>query len=156
LARTPRLTSLTGGSWFGKASWWTEWYGWTSEHPSEPSVVNFSRQRDNRQYVVCAKTSKGAAEEFDKTLSNRDEDLDFESGAVTVGEYVTRWFEDSAKGDLARVPTATTSFRTDGTSFRRAGGGSTPTRTRKLYTRRSFGAILPLQHPTSTPYYTAR
>ncbi len=36
-----------------------------------------------------------------EALSNKDKGLNFDSGKTTVAEHMTRWIEDSAKGDLA-------------------------------------------------------
>src|SRR3954447_4339590 len=41
------------------------------------------------------------AKELAKALSESAEGLVFDDENVTVGEYLTRWLEDSAKGDLA-------------------------------------------------------
>ncbi len=51
--------------------------------------------------AIYAKTRKEAADKLAEALANRNKGLVFDAGKQTVGEYVTRWLEDSAKGDLA-------------------------------------------------------
>jgi integrase len=54
-----------------------------------------------KRETIYAKTRREAAERLSEALANRDKGLVFDAGNMTVGEYVTRWLEDSAKGDLA-------------------------------------------------------
>ena len=54
-----------------------------------------------KRKTIYAKTRREAAERFNEAISDRDKGLVFDAGSTTVGEYVTRWLEDSAKGDLA-------------------------------------------------------
>jgi integrase len=54
-----------------------------------------------KRETIYAKTRREAAERLSEALANRDKGLVFDAGSTTVGEYVTRWLEDSAKGDLA-------------------------------------------------------
>jgi integrase len=50
---------------------------------------------------IYAKTRREAAERLSEALAERDKGVVFDAGNITVGDYVTRWLEDSAKGDLA-------------------------------------------------------
>jgi integrase len=55
-----------------------------------------------KRKTIYAKTRREAAERLNEAISDRDKGLlVFDAGSTTVGEYVTRWLEDSAKGDLA-------------------------------------------------------
>jgi integrase len=54
-----------------------------------------------KRKTVYAKTRKEAAEKLAEALANRDKGIIFDSGGMTVSQYMTRWLEDSAKGDLA-------------------------------------------------------
>jgi integrase len=54
-----------------------------------------------KRETIYAKTRREAAERLSEALANRDKGLVFDAGNMTMGEYVTRWLEDSAKGDLA-------------------------------------------------------
>ncbi len=54
-----------------------------------------------KQKSVYGKTVKECREKLTEALSNADKGLVFASGNISVGEYMDRWIEDSAKGDLA-------------------------------------------------------
>src|SRR5215210_2239812 len=54
-----------------------------------------------KRKTIYAKTRREAAERLSEALADRDKGLVFDAGSTTVGEYVTRWLEDSAKGNLA-------------------------------------------------------
>ena len=54
-----------------------------------------------KRKTIYAKTRKEAAQRLAEALSNRDKGIIFDSGGMTVSQYMTRWIEDSAKGNLA-------------------------------------------------------
>ena len=54
-----------------------------------------------KRETIYAKTRREAAERLSEALADRDKGMVFNAGSTTVGEYVTRWLEDSAKGNLA-------------------------------------------------------
>jgi hypothetical protein len=54
-----------------------------------------------KRETIYAKTRREAAERLSEALADRDKGLVFDAGSTTVGEYVTRWLDDSAKGNLA-------------------------------------------------------
>jgi integrase len=54
-----------------------------------------------KRKTVYGKKREDVADELTKALGNRAEGLIFDDENISVGEYVTRWLEDSAKGDLA-------------------------------------------------------
>jgi integrase len=54
-----------------------------------------------KRKTIYAKTRREAAERLSEALADRDKGLVFDAGSTTVGEFMTRWLEDSAKGDLA-------------------------------------------------------
>jgi integrase len=51
--------------------------------------------------TIYGKKREDVADELARALANRADRLIFDDEKITVGEYVTRWLEDSAKGDLA-------------------------------------------------------
>src|SRR5215211_2430443 len=54
-----------------------------------------------KRKTIYGKKREDVADELAKALANRADGLVFDDENITVGEYVTRWLEDSAKGDLA-------------------------------------------------------
>jgi len=56
-----------------------------------------------RRYV-SGKTRQECSKKLTKAMADRDGGLVFDAGSLTVGEHVTRWLEDSARGTV-RVST---------------------------------------------------
>ena len=54
-----------------------------------------------KRKALYAKTREEVAKKLADALSNRNNGFLFDDENMTVGEYLTRWLEDSAKGDLA-------------------------------------------------------
>lgn len=54
-----------------------------------------------KRKALYAKTCEEVAKKLADALSNRNNGFLFDDENMTVGEYLTRWLEDSAKGDLA-------------------------------------------------------
>ena len=54
-----------------------------------------------KRRTVYGKTRREVRDKLAKALAERADGLVFDDENMTVGEYVTRWLEDSAKGDLA-------------------------------------------------------
>ena len=54
-----------------------------------------------KRETIYARTRREAAEKLSEALADRDKGLFFDAGSMTVSEFVTRWLEDSAKGNLA-------------------------------------------------------
>jgi integrase len=53
-----------------------------------------------KRKTIYSKTRKEAAEKLSEALANRDKGIVFDSGGMTVAQWMERWLEDSAKGDL--------------------------------------------------------
>lgn len=56
---------------------------------------------NGKQKSVYDKDYKECRKKWIEALSNKDKGLNFDSGKTTVAEHMTRWLEDSARGDLA-------------------------------------------------------
>ena len=56
-----------------------------------------------KQRAVYGRTRAEVAEKLTKAMADRDGGLVFDAGKLTVGEYVTRWLEDSVKGTVKPV-----------------------------------------------------
>lgn len=54
-----------------------------------------------KRKAIYGKTRAEVAEKLTRAMADRDQGLLFDAGGQTLGEYVTRWLEDSARGDLA-------------------------------------------------------
>jgi len=54
-----------------------------------------------KRRTVHGKTRAEVRDKLAKALAERADGLVFDDENITVGEYVTRWLEDSARGDLA-------------------------------------------------------
>ena len=54
-----------------------------------------------KRKTVYAKTRKEAVTKLAEAPANRDKGIVFDSHGMTVAQYMTRWLEDSARGDLA-------------------------------------------------------
>lgn len=54
-----------------------------------------------KRRTIYGKTRREVRDKLAKALADRADGLVFDDENMTVGEYVTRWLEDSAKGDLA-------------------------------------------------------
>jgi integrase len=53
---------------------------------------------------IYGKTRKGVAEKLSKKIVDRDSDLNFDVGNISLGEYLDRWLSDSVRGTV-RVST---------------------------------------------------
>jgi integrase len=56
-----------------------------------------------KRLTIYGKTRAEVAEELTKALSDRDGGLIFDTGNVTVGEYLDRWLQDSVRGSVKDV-----------------------------------------------------
>ncbi len=56
-----------------------------------------------KQKAVYGRTRAEAAEKLTKAMADRDGGLVFDTGNLTVGEYLERWLEDSVKGSVKPV-----------------------------------------------------
>jgi integrase len=54
-----------------------------------------------KRKTIYGKKREDVADDLAKALANRADGLVFDDENITVGEFVMRWLEDSAKGDLA-------------------------------------------------------
>jgi integrase len=54
-----------------------------------------------KRRTVYGKTRKAVVEKMNEALANQSKGIVLDDENLTVGEFVTRWLEDSAKGDLA-------------------------------------------------------
>jgi integrase len=54
-----------------------------------------------KRKTIYGKKREEVAEKLADALSDRNKGLVFDNENTTVGEYITRWLEDSARGDLA-------------------------------------------------------
>jgi integrase len=59
-----------------------------------------------KRKTIYGKEREEVAEKLVDALSNRNKGLVFDAGSQTVGEYVERWLQTSAKGSVGRVPTS--------------------------------------------------
>jgi len=56
---------------------------------------------DGKRRYVSAKTKTECRRKLRKAMSDSDQGIAFGAGKQTVGQYMIRWLEDSAKSDLA-------------------------------------------------------
>lgn len=56
---------------------------------------------NGKQKSVYGKNHDECRKKLTEAMSNKDNGLNFDAGSQTVGQYMTRWLEDSARGDLA-------------------------------------------------------
>ena len=78
--------------------------GSISRHPKRDLwMARYTVETPNgtKRRTVYGKTRKEVRDKLAKALADRADGLIFDDENMTVGEYVTRWLEDSAKGDLA-------------------------------------------------------
>ena len=63
------------------------------------SYTVYTADGPKRRYVT-GKTRQEVRQKLTKAMADRDGGLVFDAGILTVGEYLTRWLEDSVKGTV--------------------------------------------------------
>jgi integrase len=53
-----------------------------------------------KRRAIYGKTRAEVAEKLTKAMADRDEGITFDAGKLTLGEYLTRWLEDSVRGNV--------------------------------------------------------
>src|SRR5215216_3262326 len=53
-----------------------------------------------KRKAIYGKTRAEVAEKLTKAMADRDQGVAFDAGKLTLGEYLTRWLEDSVKGNV--------------------------------------------------------